>query len=196
LDHPVYILSSLRGGRFLKLRLVPVLITSLLSATLLFGGFFLYRQFALQEPLQKIVSGYEGVNTSHISINRDEVTLKLELQPGTNLRDLVSYVSKEGKSVIEGRKLKLDVEQNSSELLDNYWDKALFSVAEAMESRKYTLIPAELDRLKEQNTDYKDVIATTEIDDTNVYVSLSNGKESKFIILPRKPATLGVWNNA
>jgi hypothetical protein len=65
-----------------------------------------------------------------------------------------------------------------------------------MESRKYTLIPAELDRLKEQNSEYKDVIATTEIDDNNVYVSLSNGKESKFIILPRKPATLGVWNNA
>lgn len=122
--------------------------------------------------------------------------MKLDLQPGTNLRDLVSYVSKEGKSVIEGRKLKLDVEQNSSELLDDYWDKAMFSVAEAMESRKYTIIPTELDRLKQQNTEFKDVIASTDIDDNNVYVSLSNGKESKFIILPRKPATLGVWNNA
>lgn len=192
----LYILSSLRGGRFLKLRLVPVLITSLLSATLLFGGFFLYRQFAMQEPLQKIVSQYEGVNDSHISINRNEVTLKLDLQPGTKLRELVQYVSKEGKSMIDGRTLKLDVEQNSSELLDEYWDKAMFSVAEAMESRKYTLIPTELDGLKAQYPQYKNVIASTEIDDNNVYVSLSNGKESKFIILPRKPATLGVWNNA
>ncbi|MEK4287766.1 hypothetical protein [Paenibacillus sp. FSL P4-0502] len=180
----------------MKLRLVPVLITSLLSATLLFGGFFLYRQFAMQEPLQKIVSQYEGVNDFHISINRNEVTLKLDLQPGTKLRELVQYVSKEGKSMIDGRTLKLDVEQNSSELLDEYWDKAMFSVAEAMESRKYTLIPTELDGLKAQYPQYKNVIASTEIDDNNVYVSLSNGKESKFIILPRKPATLGVWNNA
>lgn len=98
--------------------------------------------------------------------------------------------------MIDGRTLKLDVEQNSSELLDEYWDKAMFSVAEAMESRKYTLIPTELDGLKAQYPQYKNVIASTEIDDNNVYVSLSNGKESKFIILPRKPATLGVWNNA
>lgn len=180
----------------MKLRLVPVLITSVLSATLLFGGFFVYRHFAVQEPLQKIVSQYDGVNNSHISINRNEVTLKLDLAPGTKLRELVQYVSEEGKSVIDGRALKLDVEQNSSQLLDEYWDKAMFSVAEAMESRKYTLIPAQLDRLKEQYSQYKDVIATTEIDDTNVYVSLSSGEDSKFIILPRKPATLGVWNNA
>lgn len=180
----------------MKLRLVPVLITSVLSATLLFGGFFVYRHFAVQEPLQKIVSQYDGVNNSHISINRNEVTLKLDLAPGTKLRELVQYVSEEGKSVIDGRSLKLDVEQKSSKLLDEYWDKAMFSVAEAMESRKYTLIPTQLDRLKERYPQYKDVIATTEIDDTNVYVSLSSGEDSKFIILPRKPATLGVWSNA
>ncbi len=193
-----YILIGLhlRGGRFLKLRLMPVLLTSLLSAALLFGGWYAYRQFAVQEPLQKIVSSYEGVNESHISINRNEVTLKLELEPGTKLRELVQYVNTEGKSAMGGRMLKLDVDQNSSQLLDDYWEKAMFSVAEAMESRKYTLIPAKLDGLKTQNTEYKDVIATTEIDDNNVYVSLSDGKQSKFIILPRVPGSMGVWNNA
>ncbi|MNB90257.1 hypothetical protein D3C75_373140 [compost metagenome] len=193
-----YILIGLhlRGGRFLKLRLMPVLLTSLLSAALLFGGWYAYRQFAVQEPLQKIVSSYEGVNESHISINRNEVTLKLELEPGTKLRELVQYVNTEGKSAMGGRTLKLDVDQNSSQLLDEYWEKAMFSVAEAMESRKYTLIPTKLDGLKTQNTEYKDVTATTEIDDNNVYVSLSDGKQSKFIILPRVPGSMGVWNNA
>lgn len=180
----------------MKLRLMPVLLTSVITAGLLFGGFYAYRQFAVHEPLQKIVSAYEGVNDSHISINRKEVTLKLDLQPGTKLRELVQYVNTEGKSVIDGRALKLDVNQHSSKLLDDYWDKAMFSVAEAMESKKYTLIPAKLDGLKQQFSEYKDVTATTEIDDNNVYVSISNGKESKFIILPRAAATMGVWNNA
>ncbi|MEK8214839.1 hypothetical protein [Paenibacillus sp. FSL L8-0463] len=180
----------------MKLRLVPVLLTSLLSATLLFGSFYAYRQFAVHEPLDKIVSAYEGVNHSHITINRNEVTLKLDLKPGTKLRELVQYVNTEGKSAINGRSLKLDVDQHSSKLLDEYWDKAMFSVAEAMESKKYTLIPAKLDGLKEQFQEYKNVTATTEIDDNNVYVSLSNGEESKFIILPRAAATMGVWNNA
>ncbi|MFF2908151.1 MULTISPECIES: hypothetical protein [Bacillales] len=180
----------------MKLRLVPVLLTSLLTAALLFGGWFLYREFVVQEPLQKIVAGYEGVNKSQITINRDQVTLKLDLQPGTKMRELVQYVSTEGKSAINGRTLKLDVDQHSNAMLDDYWNKAMFSVAEAMESGKYTLIPSTLDGLKENHTEYKGVIATTEIDDSNVYVSLSSGKDSKFIILPRKPAKMGVWNNA
>ncbi|NQX44768.1 hypothetical protein HQN87_05470 [Paenibacillus tritici] len=180
----------------MKLRLVPVLLTSLLSAALLFGGWYAYRQFVVQEPLHKLVSSYEGVKDSHITIKRNEVTLKLELQPGTKLRELVQYVSKEGSAAINGRTLKLDVEQDTSALLDEYWDKAMFSVAEAMESRKYTLIPAKLDGLKEQDSKYSGVTATTEIDDNNVYVSLSNGTESKFIILPRVAAKMGVWNNA
>lgn len=180
----------------MKLRLVPVLLTSLLSAALLFGGWYAYRQYAVQEPLQKIVSSYEGVTNSHISINRNQVTLKLDLAPGTKLKELVQYVNSEGKSSIGSRALKLDVNQKSNELLDEYWDKAMFSVAEAMESRKYTLIPAKLDGLKEQYSQYQNVIATTEIDDSNVYVSLSNGKDSKFIILPRTAGTLGAWTNA
>lgn len=69
----------------------------------------------------------------------------------------------------------------------------MFSVAEAMESRKYTIIP---EKLKELSTQYKNVTATTEIDGNNVYVSLTDGKESKFIILPREPEKMGVWNNA
>lgn len=177
----------------MKLRIIPVLITSVLSLALMFGGWFMYRQFAIQEPLQKIVNSYEGVRKSHITINRDEVSLKLDLQPGTKLRELVQYITTEGKSVIGGRTLKLDVEQNSSKELDEIWDQAMFSVAEAMESRKYTLIPAKLEQLKGE---YKGITATTEIDDINVYVSLTNGKESKFIILPRQPETMGVWNNA
>ncbi|MNU08713.1 hypothetical protein D3C72_2548810 [compost metagenome] len=62
-----------------------------------------------------------------------------------------------------------------------------------MESGKYTLIPETLNDLSKEFTG---VQATTEIDDNNVYVSLSDGKESKFIILPRQAEKLGVWNNA
>ncbi|AKG35374.1 hypothetical protein [Paenibacillus durus] len=177
----------------MKLRLMPVLLTALLSAALLFGGWFLYREFAVQEPLEKMVSSYEGVKQSHITINRNEVTLKLDLQPGTKLRELVQYINTEGKSIIGDRTVKLDMEEHSSQVLDDYWDKALFSVAEAMESRKYTVIP---ETLKQLSAQYKNVTVTTEIDDKNVYVSLSDGKESKFIILPREPETMGVWNNA
>lgn len=177
----------------MKLRLMPVLLTSLLSAALLFGGWFLYRQYAVQEPLQKIVNHYEGVNRSQITFNQNQVTLKLELQPGTKLRDLVQYISTEGDKALNGRSLKLDIQQNSNEKLDAYWEQALFSVAEAMESREYTLIPETLDKLGEH---YAGVTHTTEIDETNVYVSLTDGTHVKTVILPRQPERMGVWNNA
>ncbi|MNI95650.1 hypothetical protein D3C73_1539530 [compost metagenome] len=65
--------------------------------------------------------------------------------------------------------MKLDVTQHSNQTLDDYWNKALFSVAEAMESGKYTLIPETLNDLSKEFTG---VQATTAIDDNNVYVSL------------------------
>jgi hypothetical protein len=32
------------------------------------------------------------------------------------------------------------------------------------------------------------------MDETNVYVRLTDGVNSKYIILPRTPAQMGVWN--
>ncbi|WP_438351225.1 hypothetical protein ACP8HI_11610 [Paenibacillus sp. FA6] len=176
----------------MKLRIIPVALTVVISGALLFGGWFGYRQIAQQNPLQNIVKEYVGVNEYQLEITRNEVVVKLDVIPGTKISGLVQQLTTEGKSIIGKRMLKLDVVDHSNDTLDEFWDQAMFPVAEAMENRQYTQIVEKLNKM-EHNTTVK---VTTEMDAKNVYVSLTDGEGSKFIILPREPGVLGVWNNA
>ncbi|EHB64451.1 MULTISPECIES: hypothetical protein [Paenibacillus] len=177
----------------MKLRIVPIMLTVVISALVLFGGWFLYQRFAVQSPLADVVSQYEGVKSSHIDIKQDAVSLKLDLAPDTNLQGLVQHIKREGKSVIGSRELKIQVEDHSSEALDEWWEKAMLSVAEAMDNKQYTNIQKSLDRLAAGTPNLS---AKATIDDNNVYISLSDGKSGKFIILPRQPGTMEVWSHA
>lgn len=177
----------------MKLRVFPIAATVVVSSLLLFGGWYTYRQMAIKEPLNKIVQEYDGVNSAHFNINHNTITLKLDLDPNTNLGDLVQYVRDDGKSLIGGKTLKIDVENHSSANLDKWWSDALFPIAEAMENRKYTEITSTLEKMEKEHPGLK---ATAELDETNVYISLTEGKSSKFMILPRTADELGVWNNA
>ncbi|MCM3783972.1 hypothetical protein M3231_13405 [Neobacillus mesonae] len=175
----------------MKLRPIRIAITVMVTATVLFGGWFGYRQVALEKPIEKLVADYDGVNGVQLDIKQNQVTLNLDLEPQTNVRGLVDYIRTEGKSLLNGRTIKLEVKDHSTDELDNFWSNALFTVAEAMETRQYTQIPEKLQAMSEGNihVDY-------DIDNENVYVSLSDGQASKFIILPRQPATMGAWPNA
>ncbi|GAK40048.1 hypothetical protein PUW24_24460 [Paenibacillus urinalis] len=175
----------------MKLRPIRIAITVMVTATLLFGGWFVYRQVALEKPIEKLVAEYDGVNDVQLDINQNQVVLNLDLEPNTNIRGLVDYIRTDGKELLNGRTMQLEVKDHSTETLDDFWSSALFTVAEAMETRQYTQIPEKLKEMSEGSiqVDY-------DIDNENVYVSLSDGEASKYIILPRQPATMGVWPNA
>ncbi|OAB44317.1 hypothetical protein [Paenibacillus glacialis] len=176
----------------MKFRILPIALTVIITGSLLFGGWFVYKQVKVQNPLEKIVTEYEGVNTAQLNITRNEVVVKLDIEPGTRLPGLVQQITTEGKSIVGKRTLKLDVKEHPTANINEFWDKAMFPVAEAMENKRYTQI---VDKLKEMEQD-STVKVTTEMDDKNVYISLTDGEASKFIILPRDPNVLGVWKNA
>lgn len=172
----------------MKLRVMPIFITVIVSATLLFGGWFTYRQLTLYSPLTKIVQNYPGVNASHISINPKEVMLKLDLAPSADLGGLVQTLNKQGTDIWGTRTLQLEVTDHSNTELDKVWENAMFSVSQAMATQKYTEIPETVESIMQQN---KNIQVKAEMDERNVYVSLSNGKGSKFLILPRNSQVTG-----
>ncbi|MCH1639701.1 hypothetical protein D3C76_300240 [compost metagenome] len=177
----------------MKLRIGPIAASIAISAFVLFGGWFLYRQWAIERPLENIVKSVEGVNHVEMDIKPDELSLQLKLEPGTDLGALVRQIEQNGKEQIGKRTLKLDVEEQSSPELDQLWEKALFTVAQAMENKQYTQITAALKQMEQENSKLK---ATAEMDDKNVYITLTDGQYSKFVILPRTPERMGVWPNA
>ncbi|MBD2869701.1 hypothetical protein [Paenibacillus arenilitoris] len=174
-----------------KPRVIPVLITAAVAASLLFGGWAVYNQVAVAAPLEKVAKEAEGVASSAKPVMDDkQVTIDVVLEPDANIRDVYERIAANGKELFGGRKLNLNVKSESSKELDELWSSSLFVVAEAMETKAYSNIPA---ALKEAAKGYDGVTVSTEMDETNVYVTLKKADTAKYIVLPRTPAQLEVW---
>lgn len=176
----------------MKLRPIPVVSTILISAALLFGGWFVYQNTAVKSPIEEVVHGIPGIVHSDIQLDRNSVNLTLQLSEDAKLRSVYEEVSKKSKFVSGNRSLTIDLESQSSDQLDEWWSEALFSVAQAMETRQYGDIPISLEHLAAGTDGLK---VHTEIDAENVYVHLNEGSYHKYIVLPRTPIELGVWHN-
>ncbi|WP_372634351.1 hypothetical protein [Cohnella sp.] len=176
-----------------KIKLIPITITAALTAAILFGGWFAYRHYGIEKPLDKVAVSVPGVEAANIDMTGSLVRISVELAPGANLGDVYRTIKQDGAGEIGSRQLELKVTARGSELLDKAWSYSLFDVAEAMENRKYSGVREAMEKLSEQ---FPGVQATTDIDENNVYVSLRDGDAAKFVVLPRQPATMGVWPNA
>ncbi|SDR79413.1 hypothetical protein SAMN05444162_0053 [Paenibacillaceae bacterium GAS479] len=177
----------------IKWKLFPFFVTIAVSATLLFGGWYAYQQTAIERPLNKAVQSLPGVASAVPAISDDAVTVKLKLNTGADLRTIYDQISRQGASVIGSRKLILQIDQASSPKLDAVWSSQLFTIAEAMETREYSRIPDAMAKLEKTQPGLK---AKSLMDDTNVYVTLEFGTDTKYIILPRAGEVMGVWPNA
>lgn len=167
--------------------------TVAVTGLLLFGGWYLYNSFALEQPLARAIAQVDGVASSHPVIGRDQVTVNLELKKDADIREVYGNVSRKGAAVVGSRELKINIDQNASPELEKLWSSVLFPVAEAMETRTYSKIPAALAELEKANNG---LAAQTNMDDTNVYITLRKGDDVKHVVLPRTPDKMGVWPNA
>jgi len=176
----------------MKLRLLPILLSISITSVVLFGGWFAYQSLAKENPMVRIVQEENGVKKANVKFEKTEVLVRLELEDQASLREIFEHISTEGASVIGDRKLNIKVTNTTSKQLEQIWSGMLFNIAEAMETKQYSAIPK---TLKQVQTDFPQVKAISEMDDTNVYIRLTDGKRSKYVILPRIPARMEAWTN-
>lgn len=172
---------------------LPFLSTALLTAALLFGGWFAYRHYGVEQPLDRLAEQLPGVVQAEADMGTDEVRLRLRLDTDADLAAIVRQIRSEARDTIGDRALRIEPVTDSSEKLEQAWQLVFFDVAEAMEHRRYSGIPDALDRLEAK---FPGLEATAQMDDQNVYIRLQDGETAKYVVLPRQPATLGVWSNA
>ena len=82
----------------MKLRIGPIAASIAISALVLFGGWFLYQQWAIERPLENIVKSVDGVNHVDMNVKADELELKLNLKPGTDLGNWFGTSKRTGRS--------------------------------------------------------------------------------------------------
>ncbi len=177
----------------MKIKILPLTITAALTAAILFGGWFAYRHYGIEQPLDRIAGSVPGVTNAVVETTNGQVNIDLELKQDANIADVYRKLKEDGASEIGGKKLNLSAEGTTNEKLEQAWSYSLFDVAQAMENRQYTGIREAMNKLSEQ---YPGVTAETSMDEDNVYVTLRDGVNAKFVILPRQPATMEVWPNA
>lgn len=178
-----------------KLKIMPILLTAAASALVLFGGWLIYHQVAFAAPLAKAVDQIEGIASSETPIiDTDRITFPLTLTAGADLKHVYETIAEQSKSVAQSRDIQLDIANTSSNAkLDQLWSSSLFKVAEAMEHKNYSTIPETLKALADEHSGVK---AVTDMDDTNVYITLKDGTATKYIVLPRVAAQLEVSSYA
>ncbi|AJY78008.1 hypothetical protein VN24_24515 [Paenibacillus beijingensis] len=177
----------------MKLKLLPVFTTMIVTAALLFGGWYLYEHTAVERPLVKAIGSLPGVESVKPVVGTDTVTVNLTLGSDADLRSLYEEIAEKGKNAIGGRKLNLDITSESSAKLDQIWSGELFTIAEAMESRRYSEIPAAMEKLERT---HKGLVVTSDMDDKNVYITMKLDSAVKYIVLPRIGDKIGVWPGA
>jgi len=177
-----------------KLRLLPVVVTILASSAVLFGGWFAYQSYAMEDPFLKETAAIEGVAGATVELGRDQAIVHVTLAEGAKLREAYQAVVEAGRASLGKRSVVVDVvgEGGTSPALEEWWSGALFDVAQAMETKQYARIP---ERLKELAASQGNLQVKTEMDETNVYIALTDGPNSKYVVLPRTAATMGVWPN-
>jgi hypothetical protein len=177
----------------MKIRVMPLTLTAVLSAALLFGGWTAFRHFSVEKPLDHVAAAVPGVQSATTKMSTGQVVVNVKLAPDADLAEVYRRVKQDGANQIGGKKLELNVDSQTSAKLNKAWSYSLFDVAEAMETHHYTGIRDALDKLSQHFTG---VTASTDMDADNVYIRLQDGKSAKFVVLPRQPATMGVWPNA
>ncbi|MFC5467725.1 hypothetical protein ACFPPD_03275 [Cohnella suwonensis] len=176
-----------------KIRILPIAITAALTAAVLFGGWFGYRHYGVEQPLDRVANAIAGVENATVEMGAGSVKIDVKLAPDANIAEVYRKIKQEGSGEIGSKQFELTADASSNERLEKAWSYALFDVAEAMETRKYSGIRDAMDGL---SAHFPGVTATTDMDEDNVYISLRDGNAAKFVVLPREPATLGAWSNA
>jgi hypothetical protein len=180
------------GSYVMILRPIPVVATILISSALLFGGWFLYQNTMVKSPIEDAIQDIPAIISSDIQIDRNSLHLDLQLSNDAKLRPVYEEITEMSKSLAGNRTVTIDLDSQSSDRLDDWWSEALFNVAQAMETRQYSDIPKSLEQLAGGSDGLR---VSSEIDTDYVYVHLTDGTHHKYIVLPRTPIQLGVWDN-
>jgi hypothetical protein len=186
-------ISHIRGSCGVKIKLLPLTLTAALSAALLFGGWFAYRHYVVEQPLDRVANAIPGVESAKVELTSGLVKVNVTLKPDADLGQIYRLVKSDGAGEIGSKELELSAMAKEGPRLEKAWSYALFDVAEAMENRKYSGIRDTMATLTEK---FPGLIVNTDMDETNVYISMRDGDAAKYVVLPRQPATLGVWPNA
>lgn len=180
------------GTASVNVRPLPVLLAFLVTAGLLFGGYFFYQAYAVHQPLASGIAGLEGVAGASLETERGLITIRLRLGGDADLMRVYRQAAQLAAERGHGRDAVITLDADASPELEAVWQDLLFDLAEAMDHRRYSDIPRLMDLAARR---HPGVAAEAAMDECRVYVTLRKDGAALYKALPLRGDGMEAWAN-
>lgn len=166
----------------MKVRAMPILLSLVMTLGILFGGWYTYQQYYVQEPIEQFIVAKPQVVLNDIQIQNEKVVVDLDFKdPDTFAKDykeIFEYISDK----TQGKKVIIQLPKQGDEM-KRLWEEQYFGIAEAMEKQEYSRIPSLMEEMRKEIKLEK---VLTRMDEENIYVYLKKGVNHLYAVLPLK----------
>ncbi|GAB7387563.1 hypothetical protein BSNK01_14000 [Bacillaceae bacterium] len=166
----------------MKIRTVPVIVSLLVTALLLFGGYAVYARYFIERPIIEAASALADVKVEDVRVTKDKLALDVRLDERARLLEAYRRLSEIAAEKAAHREVEIRFANVETGDLRSLWEKEYFAIAEAMDLRKYSQIPAIVAGWKQK---YALKAAESRMDEKHVYIYLEDGQGRFFAVLPR-----------
>ena len=161
-------------------------LTLLITLALLFGGQFLWQQFAIAQPMSQIAQGIDGVESVSLDKagkNKSMIKVNVKLNQVANLQTTYQALDERIANVLGHHQYEIILHSSSAPELERLYYSIHYDIQEAIFTGNFSLMAERIQTRAEADK----IAARTFVDASHVYLQLTNPSGSLYIAVPRNP---------
>jgi hypothetical protein len=165
-----------------NIRVLPAVLSLLVTLIVLFGGYFAYQWFAIEKPVKRAIHATPHVTLKELRVDPDRIEIRLSADEKFSLAADYLPLRKKLDSLAAGREVSIQFADRTDPVLEEAWNRMAFGITEAVVQRQYTRIPKTVEAAA-KNADLRHEVA---MDEQFIYVALYRGDHSLYRLIPVK----------
>lgn len=169
-----------------KYRWSIVGLTVIVTLSILFGGQFLWQQFAITKPMSQLAQGIDGVESASLDKNdKNGTTVKINvtLANVTNLQKTYKALNDRITNVLGHKNYQIIINDSHTPELEGLYYSIHLYIQEAIVTGNFGLMA---ERIQEKSA-VSGTKAQLFVDSKHIYVQLTNTNSSMYVVVPRQP---------
>ncbi|MGE5397925.1 MAG: hypothetical protein ACM3MK_10380 [Chitinophagales bacterium] len=159
-----------------------------LTLALALGGFHLYKQHVINEPLIETLGQLPGVEGVKIDNQQDPLTIQLTLTRTDDLKDTYFKAESLVKKQLKSKPYVLEIKGNSTTEMENEYQDLELAVYQGIANNSFIWLDGIIDR-SSQTHEYK---YRLQVDEDNLYITMKKGGHYLCRVVPRKSDSIPV----
>lgn len=163
-------------------KILLIVLIFIVTLGLLFGAYFFYKQFFVNQPLSVTLDNSELIAQYELINERKNPILKIKLQKNHDLSYEFQRFLKTGGEMLTEKGLQLELYSNPNPGLLGFYQEINPALYEALSLNNYVELQ---EILKEKNQDYGLTKASLQISEDYLFLQLEDGDNYLYYILNR-----------